>query len=286
MGVQPVALSGAHLEARSLEDTIPVLTDLLALEKIGEGSDSVILKHPNTPWVMTVHEGGGDASLKDRANHYGVRVVTKEELTVAHQYLNRHADEYGLTEIRDPEFAHGSYSVYFTEPGTNTLEIECYEDVNRKAAGIERLGGVRGPHWTDTMPTDRFPGRGYVPQAFTHGTLATEDPEVSVRFYSEVLNLDVHNAYGEHRVVYVKHPETKHFIVCAKRAERTLNPPSFRYTLTVASAPDLEAAHRWVSDNQGEYKIAEVHEIENHGDASSFLLRDPDLNWWEIAAQH
>src|SRR5205807_715587 len=111
---------GAHLEARSLEDTVPVLTDLLALEKIGEGPDSVILKHPNTPWVMTVHEGGPDAPPKAGGNHYGVRVITKEELTVAHQYLSLHADEYGLTAIRDPNFSHGSYSVYFTEPGTNT----------------------------------------------------------------------------------------------------------------------------------------------------------------------
>ncbi len=284
MSIRPVAMSGAHMETRSLEQTVPVLTDLLAFERIGSGPDSVTLKHPNTPWVLTVHEAGPDAREKFSGNHYGVRVVTKEELTAAADYLNAHADEFGLSDIRGPSYSHGSYSVYFREPGTNTLEIECYEDVNRKAAGAERLGGVRGPHWTSTLPAERFPGRGYVPQALTHGTLAVVDGAASHRFYAEVLGLDVHNAYGEGRVVYVKHPETRHFVVCARREERLINSPNFRYTLTVESPAALEAAHAWMRDQQAEYAISEVHDIETTGDVSSFLVRDPDLNWWEIAA--
>src|SRR3954467_5559031 len=113
MGIQPIAFSGAHLEARSLEETVPVLTDLLALEKIGEGADSVILKHPNTSWVMTVHEGGPKAIEKLSGNHYGVRVITKEEPNRAYTILPLHAEEYGLAGIREPQFSHGSYSVYF-----------------------------------------------------------------------------------------------------------------------------------------------------------------------------
>src|SRR5207249_11668929 len=128
MSIQPASLSGAHMETRSLEETIPVLTDLLAFERIGDGPDSVTLKHPNTPWTMTLHEAGADASEKYSGNHYGVRVLTKEELTAAASYLSMHADEYGLSEIRGPAYSHGSYSVYFREPGTNTPEIECYDD--------------------------------------------------------------------------------------------------------------------------------------------------------------
>jgi catechol-2,3-dioxygenase len=278
-------MSGAHMETRSLAQTVPVLTDLLAFEHIADGPGSVTLKHPNTPWVMTVHEAGDDARPKFSGNHYGVRVVTKEELTAAHAYLSAHAIEYGIGEIRGPSYSHGSYSVYFQEPGTNTLEIECYEDVNKKAAGAERLGGVRGPHWTTPMASDRFPGRGYVPQALTHGTLAVTNGPVSHRFYSEVLGLDVHNAYGEGRVVYIKHPETRHFIVCALREEHLLNSPNFRYTLTVESTAALQEAHRWLAASKDEYSIAEVHDIETTGDTSSFLIRDPDLNWWEIAAK-
>ncbi len=287
MGIPTVSLSGAHMETRSLEETIPVFTDLLAFEQIGKGSDSVTLRHPNTPWIMTVHEAGANAREKFSGNHYGVRVLTKEELTAAANYLTTHADEYGLSAIRGPSYSHGSYSVYFMEPGTNTLEIECYEDVNRKASGAERLGGVRGPHWNTELPAERFPGRGYVPQALTHGTLAllNETAPASHRFYSEVLGLEVHNAYGEGRVVYIKHPTTKHFIVCARRDERLINSPNFRYTLTVESPEALAAAHRWATEHRDEYAISEVHDVETTGDTSSFLIRDPDLNWWEIAAK-
>jgi catechol 2,3-dioxygenase-like lactoylglutathione lyase family enzyme len=284
MGLRPKALSGAHMEVRSLAETEPVFTDLLAFERIGQGRDSVTLKHPNTPWIMTLHEAGAAATQKAGHNHYGVRVLIKPEVDAAHAYLNLHADEFGLRVVREPENQHGSYSVYFVEPGTNTLEIECYEDVNRKASGAERLGGVRGPHWQSPLPEEHFPGRGYVPQALTHGTLAVADPPVSHRFYSEVLGLDVHNAYGEGRVAYIKHPDTKHFIVCARRDDLTLNPPSFRYTLDVGSPQDLAEAHRWIGEHRVEYAINEVHDIGSSGDISSFLIRDPDMNWWEIAA--
>ncbi|MEA2641438.1 MAG: hypothetical protein QOF51_2832 [Chloroflexota bacterium] len=285
MSIQPAALSGAHMETPTLADTAAVLTDLLAFERVGEGPDSVVLKHPNTPWRLTLHDGGTNAATKFAGNHYGVRVVNKGEIDAAHTYLNVHAEEYGLRAVREPENQHGSYSVYFTEPGTNVLEIECYEDVNRKAAGVERLGGVRAPHWDHLMPSERFPGRGYVPQALTHGTLSVADSAVSCRFYTEVLGLEAHNAYGEGRITYIKHPDTRHYIVCAKRPELLVNPLSFRYTLTVGSADELEAAHRWISEHQAEYAINEVRDIVAGGDTNSFLVRDPDMNWWEIAAR-
>ena len=284
MSIKTVALSGAHMEVRAIEETAPVLTDLLALERVDSGPGWLTLKHPNTPWLMTLHEAGPDASPKAAYNHYGVRVISKEEIDAAHAYLHAHASDYGLTGIREPENQHGSYSVYFVEPGSNTLEIECYADVARKESGVQRLGGVRGPHWERPLPTDRFAGRGYVPQALTHGTLAVRNVEASHRFYREVLGLEVHNAYGDGRVVYVKHPETKHFIVSARReGELHLNPPTFRYTLSVATPDDLQAAHQWMSEHAEEYSIAEIRDIEPNGRGESFLVRDPDLNWWEIA---
>jgi catechol-2,3-dioxygenase len=285
MSVNPVALSGAHMETRSITETIPVLTDLLGLQIQERGSTWVTLKHPNTSWLMTVHDAGSDATLKASENHYGVRVLSKQEVDAAYTHLQAHAVEYGLTGIRPPENQHGSYSVYFVEPGTNTLEIECYEDVNRKDSVAERLGGVRGPHWQQPLSPESFPGRGYVPQALTHGTLAIDDSATSRRFYEEVLGLDVHNAYGDGRVMYIKHPDTKHFIVCARRAERHRNPPTFRYTLTLASAADVAAAHQWVRDHQQEFAIAEVQDIVEAGSTCSFVIRDPDLNWWEITAK-
>ena len=42
-------------------------------------------------------------------------------------------------------------------------------------------------HWDQLLPEERFPGRGYVPQGFTHGTLVATDLEVSKNFYTNVL---------------------------------------------------------------------------------------------------
>ena len=49
--IKPIALSATHMECRSLEESVPVLTDLLAFEKLTEKPGEVKLKHPNTDWV-------------------------------------------------------------------------------------------------------------------------------------------------------------------------------------------------------------------------------------------
>ena len=37
------------------------------------------------------------------------------------------------------------------------------------------------------MPEERFPGRGYLPQALSHGTREARDKEATVRFLTDVL---------------------------------------------------------------------------------------------------
>ena len=280
--IAPTALSEAHMECRSLAETVPVLEDFLALERVAETPGTVVMKHPNTIWTLAVHEGGPDAPPKEMHNHYGVRVQTKGEVEAAHAYLMAHADEYGISGVTDPEFSHGSYSVYLREPGTNGLEVECYEAVLQKESGGQRLGGVRSKHWDAPLDPARFPGRGYVPQALTHGTLACRDVAVSEQFYSEVLGLEVHHAYGD-RVVYIKHPGKKHFIVCARRPEFRTYSPNFRFTLSVGTPDDVEEAHDRLARSP-ELGVTELRDLETESGRTSFLMADPDHNWWEIAA--
>src|SRR5437870_13787585 len=85
--IKPIALSATHMECRSLNESVPVLTDLLAFEKIGELPGEVILKHPNTDWVLYVHESGGEAAVKPVHNHWGERVQTYEEVEAGYEYL-------------------------------------------------------------------------------------------------------------------------------------------------------------------------------------------------------
>lgn len=280
--IRPLAISTAHMECRSLTETIPVMTELLAFEQVGQSSGSVILQHPQSGWLLAVHEGGPDAPAKEMYNHFGVRVESKAEVDAAYEHLMAHRDEYGLPSVGSPAFSHGSYSLYFVEPGSNGWEIECYEDVLRKESGGQRLGGVRSRHWEVPVPPERFPGRGYVPQAFTHGTLACGDVAASERFYSQALGLEAHRAYPHIR--YVKHPAKKHYIVCANRHKWETYSPNFRFTLTVGSPEGVAAAHEELEERGSELGVMELRDVQADGNTASFLLADLDGNWWEIAS--
>lgn len=279
--ITPTALSEAHMECRSLDATVPVLTDLLAFERIAHGSGWATVKHPSTPWLLTVHEAGSDSAEKPAHHHFGVRVETKREVDAAWEYLNAHADEYGLFELKPQAYSHGSYSIHFREPGANDWEIECYEDVLRKESGALRLGGVRSRHWEAPVDESQFRGRGYVPQAFTHGTLACSDSKAYGEFLREVLGLETHDAYAH--VVYLKHPATKHYVVCLERPERNERSSDFRFTLTVDSPVAVEEAHESLAAAERALGLVALGEIEGD-DRRWFLLRDADANWWEISS--
>ncbi len=280
--IRPIALPNTHMECQYLKETVPVLTDLLAFEHVAEGPGEVTLKNPNTDWLLIVHEAGPDAPAKQMHNHFGVRVETKQEVDAAYEYVTAHKEKYRLAQIGKPYNSHGSYSLYFLEPGTNGWEIECYADVLRKEMGGIRLGGVRAPHWDTPLSPDRFPGRGYVPQGFTHGTLACSDIKVSWDFYVKVLGLEVHQA-NDH-VVYVKHPKNKCYIVTAVRKEWKNFSPNFRFTIALESKEAVSEAHRWLAGSGKESGVTELREIQTNGSRASFLLSDPDKNWWEVSS--
>jgi catechol 2,3-dioxygenase-like lactoylglutathione lyase family enzyme len=280
--IKPIALSATHMECRNLKESVPVLTDLLAFEKLAESPGEAKLKHPNTDWVLYVHESGSEAPVKQMHNHWGVRVATSQEVDAAYEYLAANKEKYGIQQIGKPLFNHGSYSLYFVEPGTNGWEIECYEAALRKESMAQRLGGVRAPHWTMPYPEERFPGRGYVPQGFTHGTLACSDMKASWKFYTDGLGLEAHQA-NDH-VFYIKHPNTKCYVVCAERNDFKRFSPNFRFTVTVASQNELADAHAWLSRSGGDIGIKELRPIQEDGPVSRFLLSDPDNNWWEVTS--
>lgn len=282
--IRPISLSVAHMECRSFTETMPVLIDLLAFERVSEGPNTVTFKHPNTPWLLAVHEGGAEAPEKPMHNHFGVRVEKKIETDAAWEYVNAHKDDYGLYELRPQEYNHGSYSIHFREPASNGWEIECYEDVLRKESGGLRLGGVRSRHWERPLPPERFPGRGYVPQGFTHGTLACSDAPTYGRFLSEVLGLE--DIRATPHVTYTKAAAAKNYIVCLEQPHN-LNSfsPNFRFTISVESPDAVETAHKWLQGSKTEFALRELGPMQTDRESASFVLRDYDANWWEIAAE-
>src|SRR5262245_5741122 len=204
--LNPTGLIRGHYECRSFNQTIPILNDILALEVVGENSSEKILKHPNTDWRLVIHENGSDAPIKPMRNHYGVRVTNNAEVDCATEYLERKKEEFDIKIIK-PRGNHNAYSVHFYEPGGNYWEIESYEHAVETG-----MGKTTNPHWTHPLPTEKFSGKGYVPQALTHGTLENEDLEASERFYREVLGLEVVKLWPSS--CYVKHSATPWYVVC------------------------------------------------------------------------
>ena len=280
--VHPLALAATHMECRNLRDSMAVMTELLAFQAILEKPTEATLKHPNSPWVLVLHEARPDAPAKPMHNHWGVRVRTTEEVDNAFAYLTAHKQQYKLGAIGKPTWSHGSYSCYFVEPGTNGWEIECYEDFARKEAAAQKFGGVKKPHWEDVYPEERFPGRGYVPQAFTHGTLVATDLDANRNFYTEILNLEVHR-FSSH-VIYVKHPSTKTYIVCALRENPKVFSPNFRNTLHVASQNRVKEIYREFSQSGKQFGVSELFPLGEGDSGAAFCFRDPGTNCWEIAS--
>ena len=278
--LKPIALVNGHYECRSLKQTVPILTDLLALEVVEEKSGEVTLKHPNTDWLLIFHEGGTQAPDKPLRNHYGVRVATNGEIEKADAYLEKMKDQYQI-EIMKPRNHHFARSVHFFEPGGNWWEIESYELAVKAGMGENVL-----PHWKSLLPEEKFPGRGYVPQALSHGTMECYDLDRSRQFYREVLGLDVVAPSPSAKPHYVKHPATPWYIVSLQvpLSEKKILGPNQRFTLALDSARAVEEAQRWLKESGKEAGITGLTEISDRNGVVSFLLSDLDSNWWEIAS--
>jgi catechol 2,3-dioxygenase-like lactoylglutathione lyase family enzyme len=274
--LKPLGLIHGHYECRSLAQTLPIFTDLLALEVVAETDGRSVVKHPNTDWLLVVHEGGPPAPDKPLMNHYGVRVTERQEVDAAWEYASAHREKYGIQRITRPGELHFAYSFYFKEPGGNHWEIEFYD----QAAAGGRSAATQ--HWSVPMAAARFPGKGYVPQALTHGTLECNDKEASSRFYRDVLGLEI---AGAGRVsVHIKHPATPWYLVVLPAKTRHYLSPANRFTLKLASPDAVLESHREFAASGNALGITELGEVRTAGDEVSFLFGDLDRNWWELCA--
>ncbi len=268
--LKPVGLTHGHYECRRLDETLPVFTDLLAMKVLERGDGRAIVQHPNTAWKLVVHEGGPGAPDKPHNNHYGLRVARAAEIDAAFRHLDEQKERYGL-RVAAPKAQHFATSVYFKEPGGNTLEIEYYDP---QAAAEGR--SIARPHWQKELPIDE---RGYMPQALTHGTLECDDKDASAAFYRDVLGLEI--AGGGRISVYVKHAATPWYLVVlpVKKRRKFLRPVN-RYTLAMASADEVRRAHRELGATRG---VTELGALEEREGRVSFIFADLNRNWWELA---
>jgi catechol 2,3-dioxygenase-like lactoylglutathione lyase family enzyme len=278
--IHPTGLVHGHSECRSLDETIAVLSHVLALELVDRRDGQATMKHPNTGWLLILHEGGPAVKDKPERNHYGVRVSTNREVDNAYQYLLANKEKLQLKKVVKRKERAGSYSLFFVEPGGNYWEIESYE--NRHKAGLPEH--IAFP-WKTRLTEEQFPGRGYVPQAMTHGTMECVNLDASVRFYREALGLDVITHVPTIRPHDIKHPATPWYVVSLEIPEKNRKylTPLQRYTVSVESASALAEAHKEFHARREEFAITAIEQIKDTPQGTSFLLSDLNCNWWEIA---
>ena len=78
--LKPIGMTEGHYECRSLDETLPIFTELLAAEVVERTEKQAVVKHPNTAWKLVIHEGGPDSKNKPHTNHYGFRVASSKEI--------------------------------------------------------------------------------------------------------------------------------------------------------------------------------------------------------------
>ena len=280
--IESLGIVKGHYECNSLEKTVPVLSELLALEVVARRETEVTMKHPNTDWLLVVHESGPDAPDKPFRNHYGVRVPSNDEVDRAYQYLLNKKEQLGLKKVVMRKERSGSYSVFFVEPGGNYWEIESYQ--HRHEAGLPY--DVSYP-WAVPLGEGTFPRRGYIPQAFTHGTIECNDWASSVKFYTDGLGLEMITHVTTPKPHNIKHPAHPWYVVSLEVPEKSRKHlgPLQRLTIAVASPAKLSEAHNALTARRNEFALTEIGEIHDTRAGRSFLICDLNRNWWEIECQ-
>lgn len=278
--IKPTGLVHGHSECRYLDETLPVLTQVLALDLVERNDGQAILKHPNTGWKLILHEGGADVKDKPERNHYGVRVANNQEVDHAYQYLLANKENLGLKKVVKRKERDGSYSMFFVEPGGNYWEIESYE--NRHKAGLPEH--IAYP-WKTKLTEERLSGCGYIPQAMTHGTMECTNLAASIKFYKEGLGLDVVTHVPTIRPHDIKHPSTPWYVVSLEVPPKNKHylTPLQRYTVAVESSAALTEAHRELNQRRDEFGLTAIEAVKETGGGQAFLVCDLDRNWWEVA---
>src|SRR5260221_10894070 len=118
--LKPIGLTHGHYECRALDETLPVFTDLLAMNVVERANGEAVVQHPNTGWRLVVHEAGRAAPDKPHNNHYGVRGGRVEEGDAAHHHPESKKGRHQPRPVSPPPPHHFPRSVYFRGPGGDT----------------------------------------------------------------------------------------------------------------------------------------------------------------------
>jgi hypothetical protein len=124
--LKSIGFVAGHYECRSLAETLPVFTDLLAMEVVERTASVATLKHPNTEWRLIVHEGGLQRSPRQYlapVNRFTLQLGSAAEVEQAHREFVSHKNSLGLNEITDIYRADGTVNFIFSDPDKNGWKL-------------------------------------------------------------------------------------------------------------------------------------------------------------------
>jgi hypothetical protein len=125
-------------------------------------------------------------------------------------------------------------------------------------------------HCDNPLNSERFAGRGYVPQAFTHGTLQCDDVERSRRFYFEVLGLE---SPPVSTPPITSNIQRRRGISSSCNAARQYLSPVNRFTLQLGSAAEVEQAHREFVSQKNSLGPSEITDIGHADGTVNFIFQ-------------
>jgi hypothetical protein len=82
----------------------------------------------------------------------------------------------------------------------------------------------------------------------------------------------------------VKHPDTPWYVVCiqAQNPNRRMLSRYQRFTIAVASATEVQRAHRQFSQHRDAWQLRALDELTASERGLGFQCADLNGNWWEI----
>ena len=118
-------------------------------------------------------------------------------------------------------------------------------------------------------------------EQLSHGTIECNDIPATRRFLTEFLGIDVVRPLEEAQYMWKGGPWSV-VCVCVEGEQKDQGPEN-RFKLSVATAQEVDTAHKAAHDHQADYAIKKITDITSNGGIRSFMLQDMNHVWWEIA---
>jgi catechol 2,3-dioxygenase-like lactoylglutathione lyase family enzyme len=261
-----------------------LIRDRYAAAEMARGGDDF--------FVIDVQQVPEVTSPQRLLHHWGLDVVSTQEVDRVHAEAEARKEQYGLTKVMPPSNAHGAYSFYFSDRDFNWWEIECRPDgldneayFIRGDVGSEQRAAfvpeAHAKHLVDdavTAPRDGIVGNARM----THGTCEQLKLEPARRFIEQVLGIRcVHHVppgqmlagRGSFGVFCIGLPRLK--------PQQEVN----RWIISVSDAAAVQAVASRAQAEKEALAIREVRAVRNEANETAVTLQDADGNWWEVTTR-